>query len=64
LSGAPVSVPITWDELGSIKNGDINITNLWERLARFGDLWAPVSKGGQRIEQAEKALGIGPPPAE
>jgi bifunctional non-homologous end joining protein LigD len=58
LPGAPVSVPITWDELGAIKNGDINITNIWERLARFGDLWAPVAKGAQRIEAAEKALGI------
>jgi bifunctional non-homologous end joining protein LigD len=58
IDGAPISVPITWDEVGQIRNGDIKIANIWERLARFGDLWAPVSKGGQRIEKAEEALGI------
>ncbi len=49
LPGAPVSVPITWDEVGTIKNGDITMANLWERLARFGDLWAP---GGQEPSDA------------
>lgn len=58
ITGAPISVPITWDEVGEIRNGDITIENIWERLARFGDLWAPVAKGGQRIEKAEAALGI------
>lgn len=59
IAGAPISVPVTWDEVGEIRNGDITIENIWERLARFGDLWAPVAKGGQRIETAEAALGIG-----
>jgi bifunctional non-homologous end joining protein LigD len=58
LPGAPISAPITWDELRTLKNGDIDITNLWERLQRFGDLWAPVTASPQRLEQAEKALGI------
>jgi bifunctional non-homologous end joining protein LigD len=55
---AQVSAPITWDELGTIKNGDVTIANLWERLQRFGDLWGPVSRGGQQLEAAEAALGI------
>ena len=59
LPGAPVSLPITWDEVGTMKNGDVTIANLWDRLARFGDLWAPVARNRQRIEDAEKALGIG-----
>jgi bifunctional non-homologous end joining protein LigD len=59
LPGAPVSVPLTWDEIGTMKNGDVTIANLWDRLARFGDLWAPVARNHQRIEDAEKALGIG-----
>ena len=59
LPGAPVSLPITWDEIGTMKNGDVTIANLWDRLARFGDLWAPVARNDQRIEDAEKALGIG-----
>jgi bifunctional non-homologous end joining protein LigD len=59
LPEAPVSLPITWDEIGTMKNGDVTIANLWDRLARFGDLWAPVARNNQRIEDAEKALGIG-----
>jgi bifunctional non-homologous end joining protein LigD len=58
LAGAPVSAPITWEELDALRNGDINIANLWERLQRFGDLWGPVIKGGQRLEAAEEALAI------
>jgi bifunctional non-homologous end joining protein LigD len=56
--GAPVSAPITWDEVGEARNGDVTMVNLWERLQRFGDLFAPVSKGGQRLEEAEAALGL------
>ena len=36
--GAPISVPITWDELDKHRNGDFTIANIWDRLARFGDL--------------------------
>jgi bifunctional non-homologous end joining protein LigD len=57
--GAPVSAPLVWDELGDIANGDVTIINLWDRLQRFGDLFAPVVAGGQTLDAAEKALGIG-----
>lgn len=56
--GAPVSAPITWDELGVLSNGDVTIANLWDRLQRLGDLFAPVPLGGQTLEDAERALGI------
>ncbi len=56
--GAPVSVPMTWDEVGEIENGDVTILNLWERLQRYGDLFAPVYAGGQTLDSAEAALGI------
>jgi bifunctional non-homologous end joining protein LigD len=56
--GAPVSAPITWDELGVLSNGDVTIANLWDRLQRLGDLFAPVALGGQTLDEAEKALGI------
>ncbi|MCZ6737195.1 MAG: non-homologous end-joining DNA ligase [Actinobacteria bacterium] len=59
LPGAPVSAPLTWDEVGSFVNGDVTIANLWDRLQRFGDLFAPVVAGGQTLDAAEKALGIG-----
>ena len=56
--GAPVSAPLTWEELGEIANGDITIINLWDRLQRYGDLFAPVVAGGQTLDVAEEALGI------
>ena len=58
LPGAPVSAPITWDEVGSVRNGDVTITNVWERLQRFGDLFADVVEGGQDLDAAEQALGL------
>ena len=56
--GAPISLPITWDELDKHRNGDFTIANIWDRLARFGDLFAPVVLADQTIEAAEDALAI------
>lgn len=58
LPGAPVATPLTWDEVGELQNGDITIANIWDRLQRYGDLFAPVLAGGQTLDQAEDALGI------
>ena len=41
LPGAPVSAPLRWEEVGRFRNGDIDITNLCERLSRYGDLFLP-----------------------
>lgn len=59
LPGAPVSVPLTWDEVGEVANGDFTIINVWDRFQRYGDLFAPVARGGQTLDAAEEALGIG-----
>ena len=56
--GAPVSAPLTWDELGEVANGEVTIVDLWDRLQRYGDLFAPVVNGGQTLDAAEEALGI------
>jgi bifunctional non-homologous end joining protein LigD len=56
--GAPVAAPLTWDEVGTIANGDLTIVNVWDRLQRYGDLFAPVVKGGQTLDAAEERLGI------
>lgn len=56
--GAPISTPLTWDEVPKVKNGDVTIVNLWDRLQRHGDLFAPVVAGGQTLEEAEEALEI------
>jgi len=58
--GAPVSAPLTWDEVGSVANGDVTIANLWERLDEHGDLFEPVLKGGQTLNDAERRLGLDP----
>jgi len=55
---APVSAPIRWDELDQLRNGDITIDTIWDRLRRQGDLFSPVVEGGQRLEQAEEKLGL------
>ena len=58
LPGAPVSTPIRWEEVGSIRNQDVTIAGIWERLNRWGDLFAPVAAGGQTLDAAEAALGL------
>ncbi len=56
--GAPVSVPITWNEVGTPRNGDVTIANLWSRLEAGGDLFAPVIAGGQTLADAETVFGL------
>jgi bifunctional non-homologous end joining protein LigD len=56
--GAPVSTPILWDELDSVRPDDFTMANIWPRLRQFGDLFAPVLRGGQRLEQPEALLGL------
>lgn len=56
--GAPVSAPIKWEELGTIRNGDVTIANIWDRLQRYGDLFAPTLGQRYRLEEPEQALGL------
>ncbi len=56
--GAPVSAPLTWEELDTFANGDLTILNIWDRLQRYGDLFSAVVEGGQTLDAAEEALGI------
>jgi bifunctional non-homologous end joining protein LigD len=50
---APVSTPLEW---GEVKHGlrptDFRIDNSLERFERLGDVFAPVLKGGQKLEDA------------
>lgn len=57
--GPPVSTPIRWEELETVKPGDFTIATIWDRLGKTGDLFRPVLAGGQRLEEAETALGLG-----
>ena len=56
--GAPVSMPITWEEIGTVRPADFTIATIWDRLRLTGDLFAPVLIGGQHLEVPESALGI------
>jgi bifunctional non-homologous end joining protein LigD len=58
--GAPVSTPFLWDELETVQPDDYTIATIWPRLRRYGDLFAPVLRGGQRLEPVEEALSITP----
>jgi bifunctional non-homologous end joining protein LigD len=60
--GAPVSLPIRWEELGEIRNGDFTIENVWDRLRATGDLFARVLDTPQTLETAEERLGLDPDP--
>ncbi len=58
--GAPVSTPVTWEELGRARPGDFNLRTVPERLARVGDLFAPVLTDAQDPGPLMAALGLGP----
>ena len=53
-AGAPVSMPLTWDELAGAHPLDFRLTNAAERLARTGDRWAGVLDMKQDLEGALK----------
>lgn len=52
--GATVSAPLEWKEVErkKIRTSDFHIGNMLRRIERKGDLFAPVLKGGQRLEDA------------
>ncbi|MGE4244344.1 non-homologous end-joining DNA ligase, partial [Ramlibacter sp.] len=52
VSGAPVSMPLTWDELASAHPLDFTMANAPQRLAQTGDRWHDALKRKQSIEEA------------
>ncbi|MGH8874834.1 MAG: non-homologous end-joining DNA ligase [Acidimicrobiia bacterium] len=57
-AGAPVSTPVLWEELEEARPEDFTIATVWDRFQRYGDLFAPVIRGGQALEAAVEALGL------
>jgi bifunctional non-homologous end joining protein LigD len=58
--GAPVSTPLHWDELTEqIRPRDFTMAVALERVARLGDLFEPVLRGGQPLGPALRALRTG-----
>ena len=55
--GAPVSTPLAWEELTEeIRPREFSIAVALDRVARLGDLFAPVLQGGQALGPALRAL--------
>jgi bifunctional non-homologous end joining protein LigD len=50
--GAPVSMPLDWDELAGAHPLDFRLTNAAERLALTGDRWHDALGGKQSLERA------------
>jgi bifunctional non-homologous end joining protein LigD len=65
--GAPVSTPVTWDEVeaGDIRPGDFTVATIWQRLAPTGrskkqppDLFRGVLEAPQDLGPALAAVGV------
>jgi bifunctional non-homologous end joining protein LigD len=52
--GAPVSMPLTWEELASAHPLDFTLANAAERVARTGDRWRDALASKQSLERALK----------
>ena len=52
VPGAPVSMPLTWEELAKAHPLDFRITNVLERLAARGDRWTDALTRKQSLESA------------
>jgi bifunctional non-homologous end joining protein LigD len=51
-AGAPVSMPLTWEELASAHPLDFRVTNAIEKLGNAGDRWAQALERKQSLEKA------------
>jgi bifunctional non-homologous end joining protein LigD len=57
--GAPVSTPLEWDDLTEdVRPRDFTFDVVLERVARLGDLYAPVLEDKQPFAKALKAMGV------
>jgi bifunctional non-homologous end joining protein LigD len=50
VAGAPVSMPLTWEELAGAHPLDFRLTNAGGRLAKTGDRWSDALKRKQSLE--------------
>jgi bifunctional non-homologous end joining protein LigD len=54
--GAPVSTPITWDELSRVKPAQHTVTSVRRRLARRDCPWADLRRHAQSLTKAKRNL--------
>lgn len=55
-----MSTPLLWEELVEADPAAFTIVPIWERVRRFGGFFAPVLRGGRRLDAAERALVFDP----
>ncbi len=58
VAGAPVSMPLDWDELTGAHPLDFRITNVAQRLSETGDRWREALSRKQSVERALKRAKI------
>lgn len=58
VAGAPVSMPLTWEELAGAHPLDFRLTNAAQRLAGTGDRWVDALKRKQSLARALKSGGV------
>jgi bifunctional non-homologous end joining protein LigD len=56
-AGAPVSMPLTWDELEKAHPLDFRLANAADRLAETGDRWHDALTSKQSLERALAGAG-------
>jgi bifunctional non-homologous end joining protein LigD len=58
--GAPVSVPLEWDELKkkSLRSNSFTIRNVFDRLERVSDPWAAFWSSGVSLTKARRKLRV------
>jgi bifunctional non-homologous end joining protein LigD len=52
LPGAPVSMPLTWEELENAHPMDFRIPNVMRRLERSGDAWRDALRAKRSLHEA------------
>jgi bifunctional non-homologous end joining protein LigD len=57
-SGAPVSTPLRWTELGKVYPTDFNLKTVPERLKKTGDLWADILKAKKDLGRITGPKGL------
>jgi bifunctional non-homologous end joining protein LigD len=52
VPGAPVSMPLTWEELANAHPLDFRLTNVIHKLTQFGDRWRNALENKQDLQRA------------
>jgi bifunctional non-homologous end joining protein LigD len=57
VPGAPVSMPLTWEELEAAEPGHFTMRNVLSRLEKSGDRWHDALTSKQNLSEILKVFG-------